>query len=119
MAEDKQILEHEVVEGTHVFRLQIAMLEDATALMALEDELSQLLESEESPTVIVNLGSVEYMVTTALAKLVSYRRKLCNRGGDLILCSLQGPVQEVMKITRFDELFETYEEEAEAVEQNT
>jgi len=117
MAQNEQILERELVRGVHVFRLRMRMLEDAAALMALEQELEHVLQAEEvSPKVVINLGSVEYLVTIALVKLVSFKKRIGARGGSISLCSLQPAVREVMEITRFDELFKIYDSEPQAIE---
>jgi len=117
MADNDQILEHELVGEVNVFRLRMSMLEDGTPLIALEHELDKFLDSaHESPMVVINLGSVEYLVTTALAKLVSFRGKISDLGGRLILCGLRPAVKDVMRITRFDELFEICDGESKAIE---
>ncbi|MFP4028624.1 MAG: STAS domain-containing protein [Candidatus Brocadiia bacterium] len=116
MSDEREILEHEVIDGVHVLRLHMSDLEDGAPLMALNERMEKLLEnSDSSPKVIVNLSSVEYMVTTALAKLVSYRRRILGKNGGLSLCGLQPAVQEVMEITKFDELFDICEDEPQAL----
>ena len=77
--------------------------------------MSEVLEQEQVPQIVVNLGRVEYLITTALAKLVSFRIKVGERGGTFRLCSLQPAVREVMEITKFDELFDICENEPDAL----
>jgi len=116
MQEAEGILEHEVIDGVHVFRLRMTGLEDRIALLAFEDAMDQLLkESKEPPRIVVNLGQVEYLLTTALAKLVSFRVRVHKRKGTFVLCCLRPAVQEVMKIAGFDELFSISKSESRAI----
>lgn len=117
MAETKEVLEHEQVQGVHVLRICTKMLETSTPMMVLEDELGRILaENEGAIDVVINLDQVEYLVTTALAKLVSCRERVLERGGSISLCSLQPAVAEMMEVTRFDELFDIYSSESAAIE---
>jgi len=116
MSENAGFLEHEVVDGVHVLRLQAPRLENGTPVLTLEDELNRILEEAgEEPKVVINLASVEYLVTTALAKLISFRAKLVRLGGMLNLCNLQPAVQDVIRITHFEKLFGIYGSESEAL----
>jgi anti-anti-sigma factor len=117
MKESERFLEEEVVGGVHVVRMRAPRLEDETALLVLEDVINNVLEQRggRHPKVLLNLGSIEYIITTALAKLLSYRTKFLDKGGQLNLCSLQPAVEEVMKITHFDRIFTIFTSEADAL----
>ncbi|MFW5923685.1 MAG: STAS domain-containing protein [Planctomycetota bacterium] len=116
MTENTDILEHELVDGIHVLRLKTKRLDISSPVMILEDVLEGIVEESGVPRVVLNLESVQFLVTTALAKLVRGREGIREAGGILILCELQGPVREVMDVTGFDELFEIYETEESAVQ---
>ncbi len=113
----EEFLESELIEGVRVLRPRVARLEDATALLVLEDELRQILEEsgQAPPKVVLNLESIEYIITTALAKLMSYRAKILAQGGKMALCCVRPAIKEVMKITQFDRAFSFYESESEAL----
>lgn len=116
MANTDEVLEHELTGGVHVLRLCTSRLETATPMMVLEDEVERILaENHTALHLVINLAQVEYLVTTALAKLVSFRETVLDQGGRISLCSLQPAVEEMMEVTRFDELFEIYGSESEAV----
>ena len=118
MEEADRFLEHEVVGGAHVMRFQMSRLDDAEPLAALEDKVNQILgESEKGPTIVLNLGTIEYLVTTALAKLMTLRARVTKKGGKVILCGLQPAVREVMHITQFDTLFPIHKTEQDALAQ--
>lgn len=117
MDEKNDVLEHELTGGVHVLRLHTSRLETSMPIMVLADELDRVIsEADGAPRVVINLGTVEFLVTTALAKLITCREKVRERGGSISLCSLQPAVAEVMEVTRFDELFDIYDSESAAVE---
>lgn len=110
-------LEHAVVGDVHVLRLMTARLDDESTLLVLEDELGEILERLQAtpPKVALNFENVQYIFTTALARLVSYRRMILDQGGGISLCCLHEDVKEVVRLMRFDELFPISETEEEAV----
>ena len=116
MKNAKDSLEHEVIDGVHVLRVKMPRLDDESALLVVEDELTELLDEPggEAPKVVINLASVEYMFTAALAKLVSYRAKILERSGQISLCCLRDGVAGVMKIMHFDRLFDICKSERDA-----
>lgn len=115
MEDTKHSLEHEVIDGVHVVRVKTPRLDDEAALLVLEDELTEFIENVEGPPkVVINLASVEYIFTVALAKLVSYRAKIRKLSGQMALCCLQEGVLDVMKVMHFDRLFSIYKTEREA-----
>ena len=117
MTDTDEVLEYEQTRGVHVLRVRASRLDSVTPLMVMDDELDRILkEDDQAPGLVINLGSVEYLVTIALAKLITCREKIVERGGTIGLCSLQPAVAEMMEVTRFNELFEIYEDEAEAIE---
>ena len=65
--------------------------------------------------VVVNLGAVTFMDSTALATLVQGMKRCRQAGGDLRLCNLQQPVRIIVELTRLDKAFDIYPSEAEAL----
>ena len=65
--------------------------------------------------VVVNLGGVSFMDSTALAALVQGMKRCRQAGGDLRLCNLQQPVRIIFELTRLDKAFDIYSSEAEAL----
>ena len=78
MEEQGELLEHEVIEGVHVLRPRMIRLEDGAALLLVESALNEILgdEGDAEPRVVLNLESIEYLVTTALAKFMSFRTRV-------------------------------------------
>jgi len=119
MQKPERTLEHAVSGDVHILRLLTPKLDDEATLLVLEDELGDIIEQCQNvpPKVVLNFSSVQYIFTAALAKLVSYRRMLVDRGGKISLCCLQDTVREVVCLMRFDELFPISETEDDALAQ--
>lgn len=58
--------------------------------------------------VVVDLGAVTFVDSTALATLVRGMKHCRQNGGDLRLCGLQQPVRIIFELTKLDRAFETY-----------
>jgi anti-sigma B factor antagonist len=65
--------------------------------------------------IVVNLGGVSFMDSTALATLVQGMKRCRQARGDLRLCNLQQPVRIIFELTRLDKAFDIYSNEAEAL----
>ncbi len=117
MRADKKILEREVIGGVTVLRVLVPELGPDAALWMLEDEFSHILEAPaEGPTrVVLNLGPLQHIHTTVLAKLVSFRTKVLAAGGEVCLCCVSPGVREILQVTHFDRLFSIYPAEPEAL----
>lgn len=57
---------------------------------------------------LVDLGKVNFIDSTALAALVKGMKRYREKGGDLSLCNLQQPVRIIFELTRMDHAFTIY-----------
>ena len=64
--------------------------------------------------VVVNLGQVSFVDSSALALLVKGLKRCRQNDGNLVLCSLQQPVRVIFELTRLDKAFDIYSTEEEA-----
>jgi anti-sigma B factor antagonist len=65
--------------------------------------------------IVVNLGAVTFIDSTALSTLVAGMKRARQADGDLRLCKLQQPVRMIFELTRLDRAFEIFPGEDEAV----
>ena len=72
--------------------------------------------SDVPANVVVNLGQVQFLDSTALSTLIDGMKRSRNHNGDLRLCGLQQPVRMIFELTRLDKVFEIYIDEKDAVE---
>ena len=87
---------------------------DAYNSISVSDFLDELT-GEGSKQLLIDMESVDYMSSSGLRVLLSTLKKLKNQGGTLKLCSLQPYVLEVFEIAGFNQLFEIYSSENEAL----
>jgi len=66
--------------------------------------------------VVVNLGAVNFIDSTALSTLVAGMKRARQAEGDLRLCKLQQPVRMIFELTRLDKAFEIFPGEDEAID---
>ena len=80
---------------------------DAAQISAIEVPLAEALATQ-SGNVLVDMSHVEFVASLALRLLLTQHKELRQRGGDLRLCSLQPPIAEIFRKSRFDTLFTIY-----------
>jgi anti-anti-sigma factor len=75
----------------------------------VKPELRMLLAQLEDPELIhavIDLEHVAYFGTSMLEVMHAVWRRLRDRGGKLVVCSVSGVGREVLRISRFDTLWE-------------
>ena len=65
--------------------------------------------------VVLHLGEVTFMDSSGLGTMVRMAGTLRSAGGDLKLCQVTPEVGTVLRITNLSQLFQTYEQEEEAI----
>ena len=70
---------------------------------------------KETNRVILALSSVDHIDSEGLAALVGLFISARNRGGELKLAELSAKAQELLRVTRLDEVFKTYKSVDEAI----
>jgi anti-sigma B factor antagonist len=80
----------------------------------LRDSLKELVAKGEKK-VLLNLGDVTYIDSSGIGELVSGFTTVTNQGGSLKLLGLNKRVKDLLQVTKLYTVFETFEDEAEAV----
>jgi len=70
---------------------------------------------KETNRVILALSSVDHIDSEGLAALVGLFISARNRGGELKLAELSAKARELLRVTRLDEVFKTYNSVDEAI----
>lgn len=65
--------------------------------------------------IVVDVGKVNFMDSTALVTLVQGMKHARQAGGNLHLCNLQHPVRVIFDLTRLEKAFSIYTSEVEAI----
>src|SRR5688500_16064078 len=71
----------------------------------LRTRLLKFLEEQKPKKLILNLGGVTYMDSSAIAVLVEALQKLRKTGGKIYLTDLQPRVKGLLEIARLDSIF--------------
>lgn len=105
------------ITGKTVNEVEIVFLNgrlDAYNSNLVENKLNDIIDSGKLK-IIADLAGVEYISSSGLRVMLSSLKKLNKMGGTLKLSSLQPYVLEVFEIAGFDQLFQIYDDEDEAV----
>jgi anti-sigma B factor antagonist len=82
--------------------------------VALREAVHQAL-SDGATKIVMNLGSVSTIDSSGVGELVSAFTTVTNRGGRLKLLNLPPKVNDILQITQLITVFETFDNEDEAV----
>jgi len=82
--------------------------------VALRDAVQEALKAG-SKDILINLAGVTTMDSSGVGELVSTYTTVTNRGGKLKLLNLPPKVSDILQITQLISVFETFDDEDEAV----
>ena len=94
---DSELLTEEVIDDVH-------------------EQLKDVVEGLRPADVLLNFREVRLMSSAMLATLLRFGRRVAAAGGRLKLCGLAPDLLQAFKITRFDRLFEIFDEESTALD---
>jgi anti-anti-sigma factor len=83
---------------------------ESSALAQLLDELLPF-----GPYVVLHLGALEFIDSAGVGLLVRYSTRMRHVHGRMTLCAPSSKLVAVLKATRLDRVFESYETEGEAI----
>ena len=79
---------------------------------SLSDEISAGVKR-----IILNFSALEYISSIGLRVILTASKKLKEQQGELVFAGLQGPVNEVFKISGFHSLYKMFESEEAALQE--
>ena len=71
--------------------------------------------SEGVSSVLLDMSEIDYVDSTGLGELVGYLQRFSDQGGQLALLRPQTRILNLLKLTRLDEVFRIFEDEAEGL----
>jgi len=104
------------IEIRHVDRIVILELAGRLSVMesGLKKTAAELIDRGER-NFIVNLANVAYLDNFGLGQLCWLYTAARNRGGDMKLLKPTARIKELLRITKLETVFETFEKEADAI----
>jgi stage II sporulation protein AA (anti-sigma F factor antagonist) len=104
----------ENINGTALVTFPKTDMSEGAAL-ALGGQLSDLAERPGCRRFVLNLSLALCLSSTMVGKLIAFRNKIKQRGGELVLCSLSPEVAARFECMRLDRLFHICSTEEEAI----
>lgn len=89
---------------------------DETTIAEIGDRLSDIVEKEEHPRLIISFAGVDHLSSAALGTLIIINNKVKGRNGQLRLSNINHQISEVFSITKLDRLFRIFPTVKEAQE---
>ncbi|MDE3056901.1 MAG: STAS domain-containing protein [Bacteroidota bacterium] len=99
---------------------KVAILEPKGSLVggeetdALREAVNDLLK-KENKRLVIDLGKVTYMNSTAIGVLVSAHTSYANRSGNIVLCNVNKSINNIFVITKLSMIFAIEGDRMEAV----
>ncbi|MEV0975175.1 STAS domain-containing protein [Microtetraspora glauca] len=81
----------------------------------LRESVRNLLDNGHNK-ILLNLGGISYVDSSGIGELISSYTTTNNHGGQLKLVNLTRKIQDLLMITKLLTVFETYDNEEEAVQ---
>jgi anti-anti-sigma factor len=81
---------------------------DAVTAPTFEETLQDLIATGENGF-LIDLSDLQYISSAGLRSFLVLAKKLKPQGGDLLFAGLQGPVDEVFKISGFYSIFKIFD----------
>ena len=81
---------------------------------AIEGSIMPLIDPAGT-NLVIDFKNVNFLTSAALGLLIRISKKIYETKGNLRLCCITNKIYEVFKITRLDQVFEIYDERADAL----
>jgi anti-sigma B factor antagonist len=102
------------VDGVTIVDLEGRITLGDTSSGKLRESMRELL-AKGAKNIVLNLGDVSYIDSSGLGELVSTYTTASNQGAKVKLLHLQKKVQDLLQITKLYTVFDTFDNEADAV----
>jgi anti-sigma B factor antagonist len=99
-----------------VVRLLDKEIRGEAASNDLEPELTRLVSPEGARKVLLDLGNVEFVTSSAIVQLIMLNSALTGAGARLMLCSLRPEVYDAFSMMKLDALFQIEDDQRAALD---
>lgn len=104
--------EYQKLEVSEVDRLTIAKLRvraiEETEIQGLNKEFGEVVEQVGAGTLVVDLGAVGFLTSSAIGVLIAMLKRVRAHGGQMKLCGLHPEIRELFAITQIDRVFDIH-----------
>ncbi len=102
--------------GVHVILFSGRKVLDSLEADALGEALRAYIERIEAPKVVLDLGSVQHLSSSALSMLLTTKSTATVRGGQLCLANVGDELLEMLKVTKLDTVLRIHKSTDDAVQ---
>ena len=88
---------------------------DEANIQQIGDEISQIIDAQESPKLLISFENVDHLSSAALGTLITINNKIRSKSGQLRLANIDSQIYEVFVITKLNKLFEIHEGAEQAI----
>ncbi len=89
---------------------------DEANIQQIGDEISSIIDDQDSPQLVVSFANVEHLSSAALGTLITIHNKVKARSGQLRLAKIDPQIYEVFVITKLNKLFNIHDTSQEALD---
>jgi anti-sigma B factor antagonist len=88
---------------------------DEANIQRIGDEIAELIDADASPKLVISFSNVDHLSSAALGTLITIRKRIEQKNGQLRLASIDPQIYEVFTITKLNKLFDIHETEEQAI----
>ncbi len=89
---------------------------DAATAVVLERKLAPLIEEGKHLRIALDCANIDYLSSAGMRVLLAMNKKMHTKQGVLLLFSLSGEVEEILKMAGFDRVFRIFSNEKEVLQ---
>jgi anti-anti-sigma factor len=109
-------MEIETKKEDHLMVVAVKGRMDAVTAPKFEENLQECIAKGEK-SFLMDLSELQYISSAGLRSLLVLAKKLKPQGGEILFTGLQGPVDEVFKISGFYSIFKIFDSPEAALSQ--
>ncbi|MEO1128221.1 MAG: STAS domain-containing protein [Planctomycetota bacterium] len=83
---------------------------DEANIQQIGDEIGTLIESDDTPKMLISFANVDHLSSAALGALITIHQKVKAKGGQLRLAEIDPQIYEVFVITKLNKLFDIHDD---------
>jgi anti-sigma B factor antagonist len=88
---------------------------DEANIQQVGDEITEMVEQQTYPRLLLNFENVDHMASAALGTLLTINKKVRQKDGQLKLSNISPQIYEVFVITKLNKLFQIYKTNDDAI----
>lgn len=89
---------------------------DEANIQQIGDEISSIIEANDTPRIVVSFANVEHLSSAALGTMITINNKIRAKSGELRLADIDPQIYEVFVITKLNKLFQIHDTSQEALD---